>query len=295
MVVVLGMHRSGTSLLAQIIGRLDVALGSDLLLDPAADNKYGYWEHHEIAMTQDFLLASLGRMWHEPRGVLPLPEGWLDSEPARRATATLIDIVRRERVAAGTALWGFKDPRTLRFLPMWDRVLTACGVRPVYLLAVRRPDSVAASLIKRNGMSVHQARFLWLQHNLAPFRGSNPPSIAATIDYDLWFERPAHNMGRLLGALSSKLKLRSALDLCRPVLDHDARHHEAAGTASVADRVYRLLIDPMPDRFRVYRLRRQVRRFAEAEHLLFAWQEMIELCHAAGPLPVAAWSRAKDG
>ncbi len=288
-VVVLGMHRSGTSLLAQIMGRLDVALGSDVLRSPAADNKYGYWEHREIAMTQDFLLASLGRMWHEPRGVLPLPEGWLDSEAARAAAATLTGIVRHETEAAGSAVWGFKDPRTLRFLPLWDKVFAACGVTPLYILAVRRPDSVAASLVKRNGMSVAQARFLWLQHNLAPFGGRRPAAIAATIDYDLWFDRPARNMARLLRALPSRLKLRTALELCAPALDADERHHVAPGAASLADRIYRVLIDPMPERFRLYRLRRQARQFDDAAVLLRAWQDMIERCHAAGPLPFEAW------
>jgi hypothetical protein len=286
-IVVLGMHRSGTSLLARLLQGLGVPLGSRLLTRAEPDNPYGYWEQRDIAMQQDFLLATLGRMWHEPRGVLDLPHGWLDSAAARTAETALTAIVRQE-LAAAHGLWGFKDPRTLRFLPLWQRIFTSCAAVPVYILAIRRPASVAGSLARRNQLSASHARFLWTQHNLAPFR---TPGIrlAAIVDYDSWFEHPQRNMRRILRAIGSRQPPRAALERCLGLLDRDARHHAEGAGSMLADRIYALLNVPMPASLRAYRLRLLARRIGEAEQLLEAWQEMIERCHPAGPLPVEAW------
>jgi len=291
-VVILGMHRSGTSLLAQLVARLGVALGQSVLTQSAPDNKHGYWEHREIAEIQDLLLAALGRIWHEPRGVLPLPQGWLASEPAAAAIARLTTIVEAELAANPGSLWGFKDPRTLRFLPMWHKVFAACGVAPIFILALRRPESVVASLVKRNGLNPAHARFLWVQHNLEPFRGERV-SLAATIDYDQWFAKPARGLQAILRAIRSPLPWPVALDLCDLILDRGERHHQSAGQAdaTLADRIYRLLLDSLPETFRAYRLHQLARQLDESESMLCAWQEMIEQCQPPGAPPTAHWAR----
>src|SRR5580700_7972119 len=70
--VVLGMHRSGTSALAGMLHHLGVALGNRLM--PAtSDNPRGYWEHAEIVAANERLLASLGWGWDDIRS---LPTGF---------------------------------------------------------------------------------------------------------------------------------------------------------------------------------------------------------------------------
>ena len=74
-ICVLGMHRSGTSLLARILNLIGVDLGPDEVLttEPVADNPKGYWEHHEITAISDAILKRHGGSWDEPP---LLPPGW---------------------------------------------------------------------------------------------------------------------------------------------------------------------------------------------------------------------------
>src|SRR6202042_3196435 len=50
-------------------------------------------------------------------------------------------------------LWGFKDPRTIRLLPFWLTVFERLDVDGRYIVAIRNPLSVAASLLRRQGMT----------------------------------------------------------------------------------------------------------------------------------------------
>ena len=72
-VVVLGMHRSGTSALAGILGLLGVHLGSKLLNAPAEENAKGFCEHTGILDLQQTILLTLGSNWDDTR---PLPAYW---------------------------------------------------------------------------------------------------------------------------------------------------------------------------------------------------------------------------
>lgn len=69
MICILGMHRSGTSLLTRILNLIGVYLGSDeaLTVEPAEANPKGYWEHHEITSISDAILKRPGGSWDAPR------------------------------------------------------------------------------------------------------------------------------------------------------------------------------------------------------------------------------------
>ncbi|HEY9142813.1 MAG TPA: hypothetical protein VIM90_02130, partial [Arenimonas sp.] len=122
--IVLGMHRAGTSALAGALDALGVPLGRQMV--PAqADNPGGYWENAEGVQIHERLLLALGRGWDDLR---PLPEGWLDTEAGLAAAAALEAWLQRD--FAGQPLWAFKDPRTCRLLPLWQRVLGRLGIEP---------------------------------------------------------------------------------------------------------------------------------------------------------------------
>lgn len=65
LVVVLGMHRSGTSVLARGLQVLGVELG-ERLLPPAADNPRGFWEDLDVIGIDERVLAALSRDWRCP-------------------------------------------------------------------------------------------------------------------------------------------------------------------------------------------------------------------------------------
>src|SRR5690606_5258574 len=94
----------------------------------------------------------------------PLPTQWLESEAAATAAAELESLLREEFDTA--RLWGVKDPRMCRLLPLWLPVLECMGVKPVALFVLRHPQEVAASLVARNDWSVGLSRLLWIEHLL---------------------------------------------------------------------------------------------------------------------------------
>ncbi|MEX0585828.1 MAG: hypothetical protein WD176_04250, partial [Pirellulales bacterium] len=74
-ICVLGMHRSGTSLVTRLLNLLGVDLGVSAALRPADRfNPTGYWEHQAFIDINDELLRRLGGSWRQiPRLLSP---GW---------------------------------------------------------------------------------------------------------------------------------------------------------------------------------------------------------------------------
>ena len=154
-VLVLGMHRSGTSALTRLLNLHGASLGEDLM--PAArDNPSGFWEHRAAVAIHDRLLARLGMAWDDPRR---LPPGWEDGEPAREALEAIAALIAHAFVAQ--PLWAVKDPRLCRFAPLWRRAMQAQGIEAKIVLVTRDPAEVAASLQARDGLPVAVGNLLW--------------------------------------------------------------------------------------------------------------------------------------
>lgn len=164
-IVVLGMHRSGTSSVAGALSILGAA--SPRTLMPAAeDNPKGFWESQVLMAFHDRLLEAGGSNWRDWRP-FDLP-GVLDRRPEFLLEA-------RERLDGefdGHELIVFKDPRLCRFFPLWEQVLEDAGYRIVIVTPLRSPTEVAASLIARNAMNIEEACRLWLRHVLSSERAS---------------------------------------------------------------------------------------------------------------------------
>jgi hypothetical protein len=143
--VVTGMHRSGTSLLASLAAAAGVDMGTRLL--PASTgNHRGHFEDLDFVRFHEACL--------ERRGCGPLrpPAGGvpeLDDDEARRAAALI-------NARAGKPMWGWKDPRTSLFMAVWDALLPD----PFYLLVYRHPAEVALSLLRR-GLDVEVQLDVW--------------------------------------------------------------------------------------------------------------------------------------
>ncbi|MEO1493895.1 MAG: hypothetical protein AAFV19_17215 [Pseudomonadota bacterium] len=200
-IVVFGMHRSGTSVGMNVLSSLGVACGEDLI--PAGrSNTEGFWEHAEIVAVQDRLLARLDRLWHGSRGTFPLPDGWLESGPARRAERDLTEILIREVASHPGGVWGFKDPRTITLWPLWQRIWGKVNMEPVPIAMIRHPDAVVRSLAKHNGVSAERALLIWLQHNVEILRHLGD-RLHLVIDFDLLVNAPDVQVDRIAQALNS--------------------------------------------------------------------------------------------
>ena len=275
-VVVLGMHRSGTSLLAAMLQVLGVDLGQDLLRDGVPDNEEGYWEHAGIVACQEAVLEAVERAWYRPEGLLPMPPGWWRRPEIGPQRRRLVEIVRTE-TAVSVGVWGFKDPRTVRLLPMWREVFAAAGVRPVYVLAIRHPLAVARSLARRDGMTLEAGQLLWLQHTLDAFAHAGD-AIRIVVDYDRWFAEPVATAREVLRRLDLTWPADDdALDAAvASVVRPDLRHDRAGDPGRLIPEVrefYELLRAAAPDAPSVAPVAELRRRLDDAQRLLQPWSE----------------------
>ncbi len=158
-ILVLGMHRSGTSALTRVLNLLGAELGSRLMPAVSGNNENGFWENQDAVDIHEALLSDLGRNWHDIR---EMPAGWAASDAAARARAAIRRLISADFAAA--PLWALKDPRLCRLAPLWLDVLGEFGIGARFVIVLRSPDEVAASLQARDGWSRAVSRLLWLQH-----------------------------------------------------------------------------------------------------------------------------------
>jgi hypothetical protein len=159
-VVLLSMHRCGSSLTANILQRLGMSLGPFELNGAAPSNPHGHFE------SVPFMLLN--------REVQHLAYGFRDDLPDSAETlARFVETRGRwddsitipdKMIAEGRSLIrallysgrvaGFKDPRTVLTWPFWERVLDGFPrLRVVPVGLVRSPHEIAMSLVtRRNGL-----------------------------------------------------------------------------------------------------------------------------------------------
>jgi len=158
-ILVLGMHRSGTSAITRVLNLLGVELGARLMPAASGNNEGGFWEHLGVVEIHDALLHTLGRSWHDLR---PLPDNWMRSDAAQIAKAKLTTLIESD--FADTPLWAVKDPRLCRLLPLWRELLAELRIEPNVVMVLRHPNEVARSLRNRDGFPLEQGRLSWLEH-----------------------------------------------------------------------------------------------------------------------------------
>lgn len=164
-VLVLGMHRSGTSAVAGLLRLLGLDLLADDVLPADRANPKGYWESSSLLELNDRILDALGYEWTRPPAAGPT---W-DEDPALLELAATLRPALPERFERGGWVW--KDPRTCLTFPYW---LRATDLDPVLVLVHRDPLEVAASLATRDGIERPLGLALWeryVRHALAAAGG----------------------------------------------------------------------------------------------------------------------------
>lgn len=200
LVLVLGMHRSGTSLTMQALNALGAETGGELL---QADefNTNGYWEPVEIVALHDSLLGSLGRNWGQPEHLLPIPQDWWDSADGIAAGERLTEALRArlDRVSPNAPV-ALKDPRISLFLPLWIRAAEQLQVRLRLVLCVRHPVAIARSLAARDQMPDEMSEALWLTYTDACLAYSAGHPLLLSRHYD-WQDRQQECLDAIAGFL----------------------------------------------------------------------------------------------
>jgi hypothetical protein len=245
-ILVLGMHRSGTSALTWLLGRLGAALPSDAIA-PSGDNARGYWESQALVKADDQLLRVVRSSWFDPR---PLDFSRLSEDGLRSRKNRIREAI--ESAWGNAPLLAIKDPRQCRCVPIIADVLAEMRIEPRALLMLRRPAEIARSLASRDGTTPAYAHLLWLRHMIDAERATRGMP-RAVVDYDGMLDDWRDSVARiapLAGRDGWQADEAGAAEIAA-FLDPTLRHHQSvtadldeplAGIVSEIDAALRALI-----------------------------------------------------
>jgi len=222
------MHRSGTSLVARVINLMGVDLGPpEDFLEPRFDNPRGYWEQRPLFEINERILELLGGTSADPPA---MPGGWTRrdeiEELARRAREVI------EAQFGEARKWGWKDPRTSLTLPFWRQVVPQAK----WILCLRSPTSVAASLVQRdpNSYTWEGAISLWLRYTATALSQTRHDE-RLLVFYEDWFTEPDLQVARLAEFIGEATDLPSSTrSRVTEFIESGLRHHRSSA-AELAD------------------------------------------------------------
>ncbi|SMF95051.1 Sulfotransferase family protein [Methylomagnum ishizawai] len=178
-VFIIGMHRSGTSMVARILNSLGYYLGEAKdMLPPKPSNPEGFCERLDVVRINNQLLSLAHASWDWPR---PLNEKFWNRIDTIPSYEKLVGSTRELLgVLDSHTPWAIKDPRLCLTLPFW-RELVPSGK---YLICVRNPFEVAQSLSHRHQLTENFGIQLWQVYyeNLLKALGENNKNVFI-IDY----------------------------------------------------------------------------------------------------------------
>lgn len=192
-VLILGMHRSGTSLVSGIINRLGIFGGEEEILGRSGEwNPKGYWEFRKLTQANNRILVALGRRWDRVSGL----DETLFSRHQEQISRICEELAPTLSEFGEQGDWAVKDPRMCLLLPAWHSYLN----NPLAVLVVRDPVEVAISLNKRNQMPLTVGIALWEIYMRSALQHSRSmPKVV--VDYNALLQSPE----REIRALHEKL------------------------------------------------------------------------------------------
>ncbi|HAP77522.1 MAG TPA: hypothetical protein DCR14_15760 [Acidimicrobiaceae bacterium] len=162
--LVLGTHRSGTSVTTALVHAQGFALGGPLL-HVGDENPLGHFENEQVLALHESFLHELGLEWFDDGDPLQLA----GRQRRRRWTAAIEE--RFVTVAAGEDRFAVKDPRMVHLLPLWRVALRRLGTDARAIVTLRHPAATARSLHHRNDLPLAHGERIWLRDMEAIRRG----------------------------------------------------------------------------------------------------------------------------
>lgn len=201
-IIILGMHRSGTSVLTQILQASGYFIGKEGdLLPPNDANAKGFGERQDVVALNEWLLMQAHprkvawpewQLWQRAWPVVPhqlAPEAWA------HFSASAVRIINSLQTPGSP--WVMKDPRLCLTLACWLKILPS---PPIVLLAHRHPQSISKSLFQRDGIPQHVALAFWETHIRSAIEASQ-----GLIRTEIWLERLLETPQKEIAALGAFL------------------------------------------------------------------------------------------
>jgi hypothetical protein len=130
-VIVLGMHRSGTSLCSHILSALGIDMADDIGVNVGNDK--GHWERWEIVEFHDRILRLFNREWGRFHD-FALPVAWWADPRVAQIRREIVTFLEKRM---GNGYFGFKDPRTVRLIPVWHQIFNELKLAPRLVLCLQ--------------------------------------------------------------------------------------------------------------------------------------------------------------
>jgi hypothetical protein len=190
--VVAGPHRSGTSLVAGLLGNSVGVLPTDLMR-PALSNAKGFNESWSIVHFNESIFREIGLTWDsiEPTGKQILKESF-----KKRFYSNCLDCLRAnfpESAKNESESIVLKDPRFCRTFPIWKKALLDLRYEIKVVIPLRSPVDVMHSLMKRDEIDSASAVLIWYWHIVEILIHTEGMDISF-IFYDQLLDNPPEHM-----------------------------------------------------------------------------------------------------
>lgn len=284
-ILILGMHRSGTSLAGEIIDRWGAYGGEQENMMPATqENPRGYWEYLPLVELNDELLTDLDSSWCVPPADDAAVQSRAGKTQFRRKAESLIKAMNRSK-----RTWYWKDPRLSILLPYWLKVLP----NPTIIVCLRNPLEIADSLKSRRRMQGFSefeipesaALLLWQIYLMRIFLNIPTVRNVFLFPYEAALKDPTGQCKRLLSFLEGIYgkgtddKLVRMVDVVKKDLMR-SRRRVAIGSTSGATAGQKKLA-----RFADARARGDNSKFRSADYPLYeGWRDYLRAVERAGAL-----------
>ena len=159
-IVVLGMHRSGTSLMTGLLQIFGVYLGGDLMEAVSDRNPKGHFEHNRIYRINEEILTELDSSWDDIKG---LPKNWHKLKRISEYKERIKRIIKED--FGKLDMFGLKEPRICILLPLYLEIFRELKIEPLFVIMMRKEIEVAKSLKKIYNLSLNKSLELYKKYN----------------------------------------------------------------------------------------------------------------------------------
>ena len=246
LIIVLGMHRSGSTAIARALEVFNVDVGSNLI--PANPDIYssGFWEDMDVVKLNQDILGFIYTEWSDLSIISDLRLAALirNKHFLARACKLIKDKLTNNKVME------IKDSRMTILMPFWKKVFDSMNIVIGYVIVFRNPDGVSDSILHRDKISKEQSDMLWLIDNDTALKFTkNSPKLF--LDYDLFLDEPVNHLERIEDAFELKINKKLLSDYLFNFLNNNLRHsHNAINTkkipssfSSLTENFYNFLIE----------------------------------------------------
>lgn len=207
-VIVVGMHRSGTSLLSLFLSEMGVCMGDDML--PSSNtNPTGHHEDLFFLKKHSEILNKLDSDWDSPPEKSKLSNEW-----HKHIDAISDEINSRKN---NKKVWGWKDPRTSLFLDNYIKLLG----NPLIIYCKRTSSEVEDSIYARDKINKEHSRLLKKHYDSEVKKSleNYPESHVLEIDFKEIIKEPRKTLENLELFLDVRLKDEDKNILLKKIID----------------------------------------------------------------------------